>query len=63
MLKRGRPPRTVPYIDWKIQLPVELADQIDQLCLDPARGKVAYGARSALVGQLLRAHLSTLKGK
>jgi len=63
MLKRGRPVLSVPTVPWKLQMPVDLAAQADLLCLDPVRGIPAYGARSALMAQLLREHLTSLKEK
>lgn len=60
-MRQGRPPLAVPTVPWKLQIPVDLAAQADLLCLDPVRGIPAYGARSALITQLLRTHLNSLK--
>lgn len=38
----------IPTTDWKIRIPVDLAAKADMLFLDPVRGNIRYGARSAL---------------
>lgn len=58
-MKRGRPALVVPTVDWKCRIPVDVAAKIDMLLLDPVRQEVAYGRRSQLVTQLLKAFLET----
>ncbi len=62
MALRGRPKLLTPTVDWKLQIPIDLAAKADLLCLDPVRGALRYGARSALITQLLREHFDRLKG-
>lgn len=63
MAKVGRPALLTPTVEWKLRIPVDLAVKADMLSLDPVRGTLAYGARSALVTQLLREHLDSLGKK
>lgn len=58
MAKVGRKAYSTPTVEWKCRIPVDLATKIDMLQLDPVAGRIAYGARSALITQLLRAYLS-----
>jgi hypothetical protein len=58
MSKRGRKPLTIPTIEWKLRIPVDIACKIDMITLDPVRMKVAYGSRSELVTILLREFLA-----
>lgn len=60
MAKPGRPSLLIPTVEWKVRVPVDLAAKADLLSLDPVRGTIAYGARSALITQLLRDHLDGL---
>ena len=60
MSKRGRPPLMIPTTEWKLRIPVDLAAKADLLHLDPVRQSLAYGARSALVTELLREYLDKL---
>lgn len=60
MAKPGRPALLTPTVEWKVRVPVDLAAKADLLHLDPVRGTITYGARSALVTQLLREHLDSL---
>lgn len=60
MSRPGRPALLTPTVEWKVRVPVDLAAKADLLSLDPVRGTIAYGARSALVTQLLREHLDNL---
>jgi hypothetical protein len=53
MAKVGRPKNTIPTIDWKCQVPVPIAAKVDVFLLDPVTLNPRYGARSALVTQLL----------
>lgn len=62
-MKRGRPKLLIPTVEWKLRVPVDLAAKVDLLCLDPLRGSIAYGERSAFVTALIREHLSTLEKK
>ena len=56
-MSRGRRAALIPAVPWKCNIPVDVAAQVDTLLLDPLRGIPEYGARSALVTQLLRAWL------
>ena len=58
-MSRGRRPALIPAVAWKCNIPVDVAAKVDTLLLDPLRGIPEYGARSALVTQLLRAWLSS----
>jgi hypothetical protein len=59
MAKRGRKALSMPTVEWKCRIPIDLAAKIDLLHLDPVKGTIEYGARSALVTQLIRAFLHT----
>lgn len=59
MALRGRPKLKTPTVAWKLHVPIDLAARLDLLCLDPARGILSYGARSALVSQLIREYLDS----
>lgn len=61
MAKRGRPSNMIPTVEWKCHIPIDVAGQIDLVHLDAVRGVPTYGARSALVTQLLREWLDTLR--
>lgn len=58
-MSRGRRAALIPAVPWKCNIPVDVAAQVDTLLLDPLRRIPEYGARSALVTQLLRAWLET----
>ena len=58
MAKRGRKPLLIPTIDWKCQIPVDIAAKVDLLLLDPSSGRPVFGARSSLVATLLREWLA-----
>ena len=60
MARPGRPALLTPTVAWKDRVPVDLAAKADLLHLDPVRGTITYGARSALITQLLREHLDSL---
>lgn len=51
--RRGRRPNTIPTVDWKCHVALPLAVKADLLLMDPLTHKLRYGARSALVNQLL----------
>lgn len=57
-MKRGAKPHAIPPRDWKLSLPLDITAQVDLLLEDPVRKRPAYGARSALVEQLLREWVS-----
>lgn len=59
MTKRGRKPLTIPTVEWKCRVPVDIACKIDMLTLDPVRNAPVYGARSELITTLLRKFLAT----
>lgn len=54
MARPGRKALTTPNTAWKCQIPEDVAAKVDLLILDPVKGVPTYGARSALVTQLLR---------
>lgn len=60
MAKPGRPSLMIPTVEWKVRIPVDLAAKADMLCWDPVKGTIAYGARSALVTELLRGKLANM---
>lgn len=43
--------------EWKISLPATLAALVELTLLDPTSSKPKYGARSALISDLLRDHV------
>ena len=45
----GRKPLIIPNVSWKIQVPIDIAAEIDLINLDPVRGTPAYGKRSEFV--------------
>ncbi|HYE38131.1 hypothetical protein [Methylocaldum sp.] len=53
-MSRGRTANTEKSIRWRIEVKERIAAQVELLLLDPLTGDIAYGARSALVNQLLR---------
>lgn len=61
MAKPGRPSLMIPTVEWKVRIPVDLAAKADMLCWDPVKGTIAYGARSALITELLREKFASLK--
>lgn len=58
-MKVGRPANTIPTVEWKSHIPTPIAAKVDIFLLDPVSLKPRYGARSALVTQLLIQWLST----
>lgn len=61
MAKPGRPANKVPTVGWRLYIPVDLAAEIELLCLDPVTQQQRYGARAALVEQALREYLDKYK--
>lgn len=59
MAKKGRKALSTPTIEWKCRIPVDIAAKVDMFQFDPVRGQPEYGARSALVTQLLRDWLAS----
>jgi hypothetical protein len=59
MSKVGRPQNTIPTIEWKCHISIPVAAKVDAFLLDPVSLKPRYGARSALVTQLLVQWLNT----
>lgn len=53
-MKPGRKPKSVPTVEWKFHIPVDLAAEVELLLKDPLRERVKYGARSDLLERLLR---------
>lgn len=53
--------RKAEVVPWKLTIPIELACEVDLLCINPILGKPIYGARSQLVTDLLRTHLEKIK--
>ena len=52
-MSRGRKPHTEKSVRWRIEVKEKIALQVELLLLDPLTGEIAYGARSALINQLL----------
>lgn len=52
--------RNGPSVEWKISIPQELALRIELLFYDPANRKPDYGARSALITELLKTYWDSL---
>ena len=59
----GRRPLIIPNVSWKIQVPIDIAAEIDLINLDPVRGTPAYGKRSEFVTRLLREALDLRRKK
>jgi metal-responsive CopG/Arc/MetJ family transcriptional regulator len=59
----GRKPLLIPNVSWKIQVPIDIAAEIDLINLDPVRGTPAYGKRSEFVTRLLREALDLRRRK
>ena len=53
MARPGRKALTTPNTPWKCQIPEDVAAKVDLLILDPVKGVPTYGARSALVTDLM----------
>lgn len=49
----GRPRAAEPIVVWKLSMPQSLAVQVEELIMDPVKGKPIYGERSALIVRLL----------
>lgn len=54
-MARARAP--IPYVKWKICIPVDLAAAIEELFFDPALKKTRYGSRGDLIVLLLTRYL------
>jgi hypothetical protein len=52
-MPRGKRAHIDPPTVWKVSLPRSLAVQVELFLYDPAREKIAYAARSALIEGLL----------
>lgn len=61
MAKRGRTPRTIPSVRWRVEVRSDLAAQVEVLLYDPVLEIVTYGARTALINKLLAEWLETQK--
>ena len=59
----GRKPLIIPNVSWKIQVPIDIAAEIDLINLDPVRGTPAYGKRSEFVTRLHREALDLRRTK
>jgi metal-responsive CopG/Arc/MetJ family transcriptional regulator len=57
MAKTGRPPKATPTVRLDLYLPVDLAAELELLCLDPVTQRQRYGARAQLIEQALREYL------
>lgn len=53
----GRPPKATPTVRWDMYISVDLAAEVELLCLDPVTQRQRYGARAALIEQALREYL------
>jgi hypothetical protein len=52
-MPRGRKANLVPTVSWHIQVPVDVAFQVENLLMDPVTKKATYAARSRLLQGLL----------
>jgi hypothetical protein len=52
--------RRGPTVEWKVSIPQNLALDIELLFYDPVNHKPDYGARSALITQLLSNYWASL---
>lgn len=53
MAQRGRKANLVPSVSWHIEIPIDLAFQVEARLLDPVTRKAEYGKRSKLIQSLL----------
>lgn len=60
MIKRGRPPNAEATVEWKISVPLSIANKVTLILADPLSGSVRYGSRSKLIELLLRNWLNEL---
>lgn len=56
-MSRRRAP--IPFVKWKLNIPVDVAATIEELYFNPTLGKPKYGAKSELVTVLLRRFIET----
>ena len=61
MGKVGRPANAIPTVGWRLYIPIDLAAEIEMLCLDPVTQRQKYGARAKFVEEALRQYLLTFK--
>lgn len=52
-MARGRKPNLIPSTQWWIQVPIDLAYQVEARLIDPVTKRVTYAARSKLIQSLL----------
>lgn len=52
-MTRGRKQNLIPAIPWHIEIPIDLAFQVEARLLDPVTKKAGYGSRSKLIQSLL----------
>lgn len=52
-MTRGRRQNLIPSVSWHIEVPIDLAFQVEARLLDPVTRKAAYAARSKLIQSLL----------
>jgi hypothetical protein len=52
-MARGRKANLIPSVSWHIEMPIDLAFQVEARLLDPVTRKAAYAARSKLIQSLL----------
>lgn len=57
MAKVGRKPNPIKAVDWKIQIPENLAIKFDTIYVNPLTGKIPYGLRSEIIVGLIRKYL------
>jgi hypothetical protein len=58
MAQSGRKKHVIPSVRWRVEVREDLAAKTELILYDPLRQEIAYGARSALVNQLLEEWLS-----
>lgn len=58
---RGRKPKAIKSVPWKVYIPEDLAAKMDLIMMDPVTQQCRYGERSDLVARLLRLHIMGLQ--
>jgi hypothetical protein len=58
MSRRGRPPNVERPIEWRVNVPENVAAQVELRLLDPVSGRPRYAVRSKLIAVLLERWLS-----
>lgn len=61
MAKPGRPHKTIPTVPWRVHIPVDIAAEVELLCIDPVTQKVQYGKRAEFIEAACREYLERLR--